>query len=204
MKKPALILIALACIAGSCGIQKYPAVCDKGVEINGIRWATQNVDKPGTFVQKPEDLGMFYQWNNRIGWSSTDSLVSAGGSTWNENWNGNNAAFWEISNNVCPTGWRIPTMEEFDNLTNAKSKWLRINGKYGCMFGSGKNKIFLPVAGSFYNGTYRAGKYGDYWSSEAHNEEHARALSLFGKGIYFGNVYRANGFNIRCVRCAEE
>ena len=62
MRKIVITLIALAFIVGSCGVQKYPVVCDKGVEINGIRWATQNVDKPGTFVLNPEDLGMFYQW----------------------------------------------------------------------------------------------------------------------------------------------
>ena len=30
-----------------------------GVEINGLMWATRNVDKPGTFAENPEDFGMF-------------------------------------------------------------------------------------------------------------------------------------------------
>ena len=200
MKKTVIILSTLAFIASSCRVQKYPTACDQGVEINGVRWATRNVDKPGTFTKNPEDVGMFYQWNSKTGWSTTDSLVSADGSTWDENWNGNNAEFWEITNNVCPEGWRIPTMKEFDKLTDAKIKWLRINGTYGCMLGSGKNKIFLPVAGVFSSGIYKAiDGYGGYWSSEVHNEEHVRALNFFGKDIYFGNVYRAGGFNIRCV-----
>jgi len=36
-----------------------PNQIDEGVVINGIRWATRNVDAPGTFVDNPEDAGMF-------------------------------------------------------------------------------------------------------------------------------------------------
>jgi len=36
---------------------------DAGVIINGIKWATRNVDMPGTFAANPEDAGMFYQWD---------------------------------------------------------------------------------------------------------------------------------------------
>ena len=38
-----------------------------GVVINGVRWATRNVDKPGTFAANPEDAGMLYQWNRKVG-----------------------------------------------------------------------------------------------------------------------------------------
>ena len=41
---------------------------DKGVIINGIKWATRNVDKKGTFTNNPEDIGMLYQWNSIVGW----------------------------------------------------------------------------------------------------------------------------------------
>ena len=44
------------------------------VTINGIRWATRNVDMPGTFVANREDAGMFFQRHKRVGWSSTDPL----------------------------------------------------------------------------------------------------------------------------------
>jgi len=40
---------------------------ETGVVINGVKWATRNVDKPGTFVANPEDFGMLYQWNRRVG-----------------------------------------------------------------------------------------------------------------------------------------
>ena len=48
----------------------------EGVLINGVRWATSNVDMPGTFAANPEDAGLFYQWGSNVGWSSTDPCVS--------------------------------------------------------------------------------------------------------------------------------
>ena len=38
------------------------ATFDEGVVINGVRWATRNVDAPGTFAQSPEDAGGFFTW----------------------------------------------------------------------------------------------------------------------------------------------
>ena len=31
---------------------------DPGVMINGIKWATRNIDEPGTFADNPEDVGI--------------------------------------------------------------------------------------------------------------------------------------------------
>ncbi len=46
---------------------------DIGVEINGITWATSNVDASGTFAQKPEDAGKLYQWNRSVAYSINGS-----------------------------------------------------------------------------------------------------------------------------------
>ena len=51
---------------------------DEGVEIDGIIWATRNVDAPGTFAENPEDTGMLFQWNRRVGWSATDPIINSG------------------------------------------------------------------------------------------------------------------------------
>jgi uncharacterized protein (TIGR02145 family) len=91
---------------------------DKGIEINGLIWATRNVGAPGTFVENPEDYGMLYQWNRAVGWSSTEPLVNHLGNTGSASWNPTSpdwAPTWEESNNVCPTGWRVPTSLEFIN-----------------------------------------------------------------------------------------
>ena len=46
----------------SCGTRRYATTCDEGVVINGVRWATRNVDVSGTFAQNPESAGGFFTW----------------------------------------------------------------------------------------------------------------------------------------------
>ncbi|MCL2290811.1 MAG: T9SS type A sorting domain-containing protein [Bacteroidetes bacterium] len=43
-----------------CGTQAQTQ--DEGVNINGIKWATRNLDAHGRFVEKPEDHGALFQW----------------------------------------------------------------------------------------------------------------------------------------------
>lgn len=61
------------------------------VEIDGVKWATRNVDEPGKFVDKPEDYGKDYTWNETgkvcpQGWRAptNDEFVklNATGSKW--------------------------------------------------------------------------------------------------------------------------
>ena len=123
---------------------------DPGVKINGVIWATRNVDKPGTFTANPEDPGMFYQWNSKVGWSYNNPLTpSDGTSTWNPNWNGNGATTWEKANDPCPPGWRIPT---YDELSSLMSKWTgaTVNGMNGFWCGTMGAVVFLPCAGCRY------------------------------------------------------
>jgi len=76
------ILIATLSLSAALFAQKADnSTFDEGVIINGIKWATRNVDKPGTFAAKPEDAGMFYQWNRRVGWSATDPMINSNGGT---------------------------------------------------------------------------------------------------------------------------
>ena len=62
---------------------------DKGVEINGVRWATSNVGAHRTFAQYPESVGGLFTWYEAqhacpIGWrlptvDELRSLADAGG-----------------------------------------------------------------------------------------------------------------------------
>ena len=52
-----------------------PTITDKGVVINGVMWATRNVDAPGTFAPYPESSGMLFQWNRKKGWNAVDERV---------------------------------------------------------------------------------------------------------------------------------
>ena len=86
-----------------------------GIVIDGIRWATRNVDAPGTFAESPESSGMLFQWNRRVGWPATDPMInSAGGTTWD--YSAPASAKWERKNDPCPAGWSVPTREEFGDI----------------------------------------------------------------------------------------
>ena len=52
---------------------------DEGVIINGVKWATRNIDAPCVFSPTPESSGMFYQWNRKLGWAITDQLFNSNG-----------------------------------------------------------------------------------------------------------------------------
>ena len=112
----------------------------------------------------------------------------------------------------CPSGWRVPTYAELDELSANYSSWTTDeNGQSGYWF-SGPNvytetapQVFLPAAG------YRShvqgwavirGAFGYYWSS--------RPMDIFPDSIsilYFMSLdvgvdvgsYRPSGYSVRCV-----
>ena len=179
---------------------------EKGVVINGIKWATRNVDMPGTFATKPEDAGMFYQWNRKIGWSSTDPMVNSNGST---TWDDSNPEgyIWEKANDPCPEGWRVPTIEELRSLADTDNEWTTLNMVDGRIYGSGDNILFLPAAGfRFGNGPCVDVETGYYWSCTI-VPEHPFYFTYCYDLVFWihagdaGNSihYRTAGHSVRCV-----
>ena len=137
-----------------------------------MRWATRNVDAPSTFAARPEDPGMFYQWNRKIGWSATDPMINSnGGTVWDSSMA--TGMTWEKANDPSPVGWRLPTVEEQNKLRD-NDKVNRVttyqNGIYGLKITDKENgnSIFLPAAG-WRNGLGGfldyAGSFGGYCSS---------------------------------------
>lgn len=116
----------------TCELKVLRSVPADGVLINGLIWAKTNVDAPGTFAANPEDAGMFYQWNRKTGWSSTDPITS---SPADQSWGGiapGNS--WAAANDPCPEGWRLPTVMELDKLVypeKVRSEWTTRNGVNG-------------------------------------------------------------------------
>ena len=185
---------------------------DDYVLINGVRWATRNVDAPGTFAASPESAGMFYQWNRKIGWSATNPLTSSPtGNTWDDiNSSGKS---WSAANDPSPTGYRVPTLAEAQSLTNTayvKYERTTLNDVYVGKFTdkANGNSIFLPAVG--YRGGYgndgilnHAGLVGVYWSSTRY-EYSGGDPYFFGFDDDFpdwgwGSYCRADGLSVRPV-----
>jgi len=186
-------------------VEKRIAECkgqplEQGVVINGVCWATRNVAEPGTFADKPEDAGMFYQWNHRKAWPATGSVTG---------WDSSDASgsSWAKANDPSPAGWRVPTLAEIKKLLDTnkvRNEWTTVNGVYGRKFTdktSGKS-IFLPAAGyrSYYVGVlYYAGNYGYYWSSTQIDGYFACFLYFNSGNANWDYYYRSNGFSVRSV-----
>jgi uncharacterized protein (TIGR02145 family) len=176
--------------------EEIPAI----VEINGVRWATRNVDQPGTFTTNPEDAGMYYQWNRKQAWPATDSVTG---------WDNSDAPgnSWAKENDPSPAGYRVPTIKELKRLldkdkVSIEPTWVK--GIAGCKFTDKATgaSIFLPAAGYRYNycGTLNdVGKEGYYWSNTARKSSHAYSMSL--RDFYNNDKkdYRRKGFSVRPV-----
>ena len=190
------ILFSVMVFAGAFAMAQT-STTDEGVVIDGVKWATRNVDKPGTFAARPESPGMLYQWGSNVGWTYHDPLLSSDGET---DWKfyGSDADIWENSNNVCPEGWRIPKPGELTMLVNSGSKWTY----GGRTFGNDENNIFLPAVGlrnSASSALFRSGSFGYYWSN-ATRDKYALHL-YFGESIITpaDSGQRTSGFSVRCV-----
>ena len=159
MKK--LLFLSGLFIFGFASCSKDDSIIDRGVVIDGVRWATRNVDAPGTFAATPESLGMHFQWNRRTGWNTTDEIVEGMDRSMPE------GAAWYAANDPCPRGWRVPTAEELRSLANAKRERTVQNGVPGFLFGIAPNQIFLPSAGARRSDglLQDVNRIGSYWGS---------------------------------------
>ena len=201
-----LLLLALGTVIvvfNSCGKDDDPT-SDKGVVINGVKWATRNVAAPGFFASKPEDVGMFYQWNRKKAWAANGDTTD---------WDATipEGYVWQTSNDPSPAGWRVPYEVEIPKLLDAdkvNNEWTTRDGINGRKFTDKitGNSIFLPAAGyrHSYDGTFiNDGDSYFYWSStvpEVYYSVGAYCLRFGSRdSADYISIFRAYGFSVRSV-----
>ena len=188
-------------------------VADRGVLINGVRWATSNVDiRRGTFVSSPEMAGRLNAWGNALAWQRTDRVPIDFSHNPAEVLEGG-LPYWSAATEPCPPGWRTPFVDEFESLITAGSFWTTVNGVGGRVFGTAPNQIFLPAVGGggvdpsmdhIPTHVAHEGQIGYYWSRErrparpiAYRLRFSQADATVGVDGFRYNV--AFGFSVRCV-----
>ena len=109
---------------------------------------------------------------------------------------------------ICPTGWHIPTLAEFEALkaaVNNDGNALKEIGQ-GTGSGAGTNtsgfSALLAGRRSYYGYFSSLGGTTYFWSSTEDNSSIAYSLYLYGNGssIHLYNIYKDYGFSVRCVQ----
>jgi len=186
--------------------QEKDPTYDEGVVINGVKWATRNVDEAGTFVPTPESIGKYYQWNRKKAWAATGNVTG-----WDATMPTGDR--WEEVNDPSPTGWRVPTREDFQTLLDAEVitiEWIIQQGVRGMKFTdkTNGNSIFFPVTCVRMNDNgslaYCEEEVGAYWVNGTYlpNPSHAYCFVVMADSYprgTFGGTSRDYGRPVRCV-----
>jgi uncharacterized protein (TIGR02145 family) len=199
--------IKLPC-ANACGTyDEYVWNGDTAVVINGVTWATRNVDAPGTFAATPESYGMYYQWNRSTGWYDNDGtptgVLKGGGTT--TTWDNfiTLDTTWESVNDPSPAGWRLPAFEIQTLLdsANVSNKSTTYNGVNGYLFTDKTTckSVFFPAAGSAARGGHvlLSNRSGAYWQTA----QGGGYLNFFREKDDFDYISSISqwGYSVRCV-----
>ena len=87
------------------------------------------------------------------------------------------------SQDICPKGWRLPTLEEMDSITRYSS-------------------AFSPVYSGYYgNGSLEnTGSISNWWSATADSSSNQYRLRYYSGILYTSASYKNVGYSVRCVR----
>jgi uncharacterized protein (TIGR02145 family) len=150
--------------------------------------------------------GSYYQWNRK---ASVASVYTGEGAI--SGWNTMNptGTTWETANNPCPSGYRVPTLDEWNGVVDASlnpqikvgTDWMDSSTNFttGRMFG---NALYLPAAGSRDSGNGQSdgrGNTGYYWSSTQYSLAFAYNMHLGNSGANTFRNYRTSGNIVRCI-----
>lgn len=200
-----------------CTIILPPPIIYEAVDLglpSGTKWATQNVG-----ARKPSDYGLYFQWGDTVGYTAdqvgkdkqfnwADYKWSIDGSSTNFRKYNTNGATLDLEDDAAHVNmggsWHMPTPDQIQELLdNTTTAWTTSNGT-GMTFTSTKDtskSIFIPAAGSAWDGSLNGSGYGRVWSSmlSAGNVSYGQGLYFYSDDVYLSNYARGNGFSVRGV-----
>jgi len=115
----------------------------------------------------------------------------------------------EKARGICPNGWNLPTLMDFQTLNSfaeKNSNTLKSKGQ-GSGYGRGTNNSgFSTIFTGYWDKSILSFRgFADYtyfWSSNEENQNVAYDLFLncTGYNVYILNSYKTNGFSVRCIK----
>ena len=166
-------------------------------KINGNCWMTQNLRLSGGRTLTSEDSNVASSWyfpNTETAGNArtltepqvtiSDEFIYGGYYNFcaaSAGTNCQSSSTYDTTYDICPAGWRLPTMTEFND--NISSLSIQLNGHY---YGSG-------------GWLYGVGAFGYLWSSTAYDSsDQYNIIDHSGKRIE--NSKKWFGFSVRCIR----
>lgn len=184
---------------------QIPESIDLGLS---VEWAATNLE-----ASAPEDFGGYYGWADPTGLETTIDVLDK-----SRNWVSDLYGGPEPPSQISGTeldlvhvrlrnGWRLPTLEELEELAACQHQWIKRNGVNGYEFtGKNGNNLFLPAGGARNGETVRyAGTVGYYWTGTlgtdpSMHKQRAHRLYIGAEGLNHNPAIRYSGFSIRPVR----
>ena len=167
--------------------------------INGACWMTQNLRLSGGRTLTSADSNVASSWSfpstplADSNYSYTDPQVTISSNTsYGGYYNfcaasaGTNCQTSSTVNttyDICPKGWRLPTLNEMDGITSSVS-------------------AFSPVLSGdyFYGSLGLAGSQGFWWSATAYNSSLQYYLYYHDSNLKTNFLYKHYGYSVRCIR----
>jgi uncharacterized protein (TIGR02145 family) len=194
----------------SLEISIQDCVCDCPAKISSTQWLTFQCHNlggediyAGTTVGR-EHHGDWYQFGAKNP-SMLNTAAHDTNNTWDNTAYESGSADWSAGNNPCPSGYRLPTNDEWAAVINTSYNTQSTQGTWSSGSFDAVRKfgeyLILPAAGTRYgsNGALsNRGYYGYYWSSSS-DSSNGYNLFFHSSGANAGNYSRDNGFSVRCV-----
>ena len=212
----AVIFLGTAGYAKGNGAEAKSTDAVEAVDLGlSVKWANMNVG-----AKKASGYGSYFAWGetkpkeyyswNTYAWSKGDSQFLTKYSTADRRTQlapADDAARANMGGE-----WRMPTVDEFDELINPDNctwEWTQQDGVNGYKVTSKKtrNSIFLPITGCrYFAETQFRGINGIYWTSTLYSANPNKAWCLefnfSNVEVYYGNL-SSNRFSGRCIRAVQ-
>ena len=167
--------------------------------INGACWMTQNLRLSSGRTLTSADSNVTRNWSFPTGsltsgnsYTEARSIVSSN-TSYGGYYNYCAASAGTVcsqtqanaSQDICPKGWRLPTLNEMSGITGYAS-------------------AFSPVlSGYYFNGTLRnTGSDGYWWSATAYDSFYQYYLRYDGSSLNTNYSFKYLGFSVRCIRAS--
>ena len=185
---------------------------------SGTLWATMNVG-----ASKPSDCGLYFQWGDTQGYTAEQVGIGEGQKKFAEDESDYKfGAYPNYSKYTTPGvtlgleddaahinmggDWHMPSptqiQELLDNTTNTWTTQDGVNGRLFTSKKDGTKSIFIPAAGSVWDGSVQdSGGDGGVWSSMLGTDDvdFGQGLGFLSDSAYLGDDSRCCGFSVRGV-----